>query len=47
MRQVTLKSPFSVHGKGLHTGMQIDAEFCPAPKIMVIKFSAWTLTVNL
>lgn len=32
MRQVTLKSPFSVHGKGLHTGMQIDAEFCPAPE---------------
>lgn len=32
MRQVTLKSPFSVHGKGLHTGMQIEAEFCPAPE---------------
>lgn len=32
MRQITLKSPFSVHGKGLHTGMMIDAEFCPAPE---------------
>lgn len=32
MRQITLKSPFSVHGKGLHTGMLIDAEFCPAPE---------------
>ncbi len=32
MRQVTLKSPFSVCGKGLHTGMVIDAEFCPAPE---------------
>ena len=32
MLQVTLKSPFSVHGKGLHTGMVIDAEFCPAPE---------------
>ena len=32
MRQISLKSPFSVHGKGLHTGMLIDAEFCPAPE---------------
>jgi len=31
MKQVTLKAPFSVHGKGLHTGMVIDAEFLPAP----------------
>ena len=31
MKQITLKAPFSVHGKGLHTGMVIDAEFCPAP----------------
>ncbi len=28
---MTLKAPFSVHGKGLHTGMVIDAEFLPAP----------------
>lgn len=32
MKQTTLKAPFSVHGKGLHTGMVIDAEFCPAPE---------------
>ena len=31
MKQITLKAPFSVHGKGLHTGMVIDAEFLPAP----------------
>ncbi len=31
MKQLTLKEPFSVHGKGLHTGMVIDAEFLPAP----------------
>lgn len=31
MKQITLKAPFTVHGKGLHTGMVIDAEFLPAP----------------
>ena len=31
MKQLTLNAPFSVHGKGLHTGMVIDAEFLPAP----------------
>lgn len=31
MKQRTLKEAFSVHGKGLHTGLTIDAEFCPAP----------------
>lgn len=31
MKQTTLKSPFSIHGKGLHTGLVIDAEFLPAP----------------
>ncbi|MCM1292780.1 MAG: bifunctional UDP-3-O-[3-hydroxymyristoyl] N-acetylglucosamine deacetylase/3-hydroxyacyl-ACP dehydratase [Bacteroides sp.] len=31
MKQITLNAPFSVHGKGLHTGMVIDAEFLPAP----------------
>lgn len=30
MKQLTLKAPFKVHGKGLHTGMVIDAEFLPA-----------------
>lgn len=31
MKQTTLKAPFSVSGKGLHTGMVIEAEFMPAP----------------
>lgn len=32
MKQTTLKAPFSVKGKGLHTGMNINAEFLPAPE---------------
>ena len=32
MKQCTLNESFKVHGKGLHTGMMIDAEFCPAPE---------------
>lgn len=32
MKQTTLKVPFSVKGKGLHTGMNINAEFLPAPE---------------
>lgn len=31
MKQITLKDSFSVNGKGLHTGMVINAEFLPAP----------------
>ena len=31
MEQLTLKSPFTVKGKGLHSGMEITAEFNPAP----------------
>lgn len=38
MKQMTLKAPFSVHGKGLHTGMVIDAEFLPAPDNHGYKF---------
>ncbi len=30
MNQVTLKDSFSIKGKGLHTGLEITAEFCPA-----------------
>lgn len=30
MKQCTLNESFKVHGKGLHTGLMIDAEFCPA-----------------
>ena len=31
MKQCTLKGEFHVSGKGLHTGLQIDATFSPAP----------------
>lgn len=31
MKQTTLRAPFTVKGKGLHTGMTIEAEFLPAP----------------
>lgn len=31
MKQLTLKSPFKVEGKGLHTGLKLEAEFLPAP----------------
>jgi UDP-3-O-[3-hydroxymyristoyl] N-acetylglucosamine deacetylase/3-hydroxyacyl-[acyl-carrier-protein] dehydratase len=31
MKQLTLKAPFTLSGKGLHTGGFITAEFCPAP----------------
>lgn len=31
MKQTTLKSAFSLAGKGLHTGLNITAEFLPAP----------------
>lgn len=32
MKQQTLKDSFSVKGKGLHTGLEIEATFCPAPE---------------
>lgn len=38
MKQMTLKAPFSVHGKGLHSGLVIDAEFLPAPDNHGYKF---------
>lgn len=38
MKQRTLKESFKVHGKGLHTGLMIDAEFCPAPDNYGYKF---------
>lgn len=31
MKQTTLQDSFVLEGKGLHTGLQITAEFCPAP----------------
>ena len=32
MKQCTLKGEFHVSGKGLHTGLQIEATFSPAPE---------------
>ena len=32
MNQKTLKEPFTVKGKGLHTGLEIEATFLPAPE---------------
>lgn len=32
MKQTTLKSEFTLQGKGLHTGAQVTATFCPAPE---------------
>ena len=31
-KQKTLKGSFSLHGKGLHTGLSITATFNPAPE---------------
>jgi len=38
MKQTTLKSSFTLSGKGLHTGLQITAEFMPAPENHGYKF---------
>ena len=43
MKQRTLKEPFKVHGKGLHTGLVIDAEFCPATENHGYKFKRMDL----
>jgi len=32
MKQQTLKESFSLTGKGLHTGLSLTVEFCPAPE---------------
>lgn len=32
MKQRTLAAAFTVQGKGLHTGMELTATFCPAPE---------------
>ncbi|WP_373810503.1 UDP-3-O-acyl-N-acetylglucosamine deacetylase, partial [Porphyromonas loveana] len=31
-KQQTLKDSFSLQGKGLHTGLDIQITFCPAPE---------------
>ena len=38
MKQLTLKAPFSVSGKGLHSGLNITATFQPAPENFGYKF---------
>ena len=38
MKQLTLKGEFTVKGKGLHTGLEIEATFCPAPENHGYKF---------
>lgn len=38
MKQCTLKTAFSVKGKGLHTGLEIEATFKPAPENFGRKF---------
>ena len=31
-KQRTIKESFSLSGKGLHTGLNLTVEFCPAPE---------------
>ena len=38
MKQTTLKDSFTLKGKGLHSGLNITAEFCPAPENHGYKF---------
>lgn len=37
-KQLTLQDSFTVKGKGLHTGLEIEATFCPAPENHGYKF---------
>ena len=38
MKQLTLNDSFTVSGKGLHSGLQIEAKFMPAPENTGYKF---------
>lgn len=38
MNQLTLKAPFTLEGKGLHTGQRVTATFCPAQANFGYKF---------
>lgn len=38
MKQITLKEPFVIKGKGLHTGLEVEARFNPAPANHGYKF---------
>ena len=31
-KQRTIKESFALSGKGLHTGLNLTVEFCPAPE---------------
>ena len=42
MKQLTLKEEFTVKGKGLHTGLEIEATFVRHPRGMDINFNALT-----
>ena len=42
MKQQTLKSSFTLRGKGLHTGLDIEITFLPAPKITDTKYNVPT-----
>ena len=46
MKKRTLKSAFTVTGKGLHTGLTIEASFNPAPENHGIKFERVDLEGN-
>ena len=46
-KQKTLATSFSMQGKGLHTGLDIQITFHPAPKIMDIKSNVLTWKENL
>ena len=41
VKQRTLKSEFSLNGKGLHTGKQVTATFKPAEENLAIEYVEW------
>ena len=47
MKQLTLKDSFAVSGKGLHSGLQINAVFNPAPENTGYNSAARISKVNL
>lgn len=38
VKQCTIGKPVSVKGKGLHTGLETEITFCPAPENFGYKF---------
>lgn len=47
MKQTTLKEGFSLKGKGLHSGLDITAEFLPAPDNHGYKFQRVDVELSL